>query len=49
VGFSTRLRGSAYRSEVATLRAEMIKWMFLFWATTGKSAAMVHLLEYRPD
>jgi hypothetical protein len=23
------------RSDMATLRAEMIKWMFLFWATTG--------------
>ena len=23
------------RSEIATLRAERIKWMFLFWATTG--------------
>jgi DNA anti-recombination protein RmuC len=23
------------RSDMALLRAEMIKWMFLFWATTG--------------
>jgi DNA anti-recombination protein RmuC len=35
--FSTELAQvrAEIRSDMALLRAEMIKWMFLFWATTG--------------